>query len=163
MPQYPKALIAGPLNAEAFAPFGHVLLLPNGPGRVDYSHVPENRRSGQAALCFRTSLAEPTALPFQATQMERHRFSSQGFLPVDVVRYLVLVAPHDDNGGPDMHRARLFEVDGRTGINYAPDVWHHPMTVLERPAIFATVMFVDGGPDDEEFVDLPQPVTIARP
>ncbi|NQW09158.1 MAG: ureidoglycolate lyase [Alphaproteobacteria bacterium] len=156
-------LSAESLTVDSFAPFGQVLTLPSGQGRVDYSHAPENRRPAQATLCFRTSLTEPTELPFRAIQMERHRYSSQAFLPVDVARYLVLVAPHGDGGGPDMRRARLFHVDGRTGINYAPDVWHHPMTVLDRPAIFATVMFVDGGPDDEEFVDLPEPVTITLP
>lgn len=156
-------LTAQKLTLEAFTPFGHVLTLPDGPGRTDYSHAPENWRDGRATLCFRSSLTEPTTLPFQATQMERHRYSSQAFLPIDVSRYLVLVAPHGDDGGPDMRQARLFEVDGRTGINYAPDVWHHPMTVLDRPAIFATVMFVDRGPDDEEFVDLAVPVGISLP
>jgi ureidoglycolate lyase len=114
----------------------------------------------EAAPCFRTSLTEPTVLPLKTRTMERHEFSSQSFLPVEVGRYLVMVAPHNAEGGPDVEKLRLFEVDGGTGISYDANVWHHPMTVLDKPATFATVMFLDGGAGDEQFVELPVEVEI---
>lgn len=150
-----------PLTAEAFAPFGHVLRLPTGPGRVDYSASAQNLRGSAAEICFRTSLTEPSAMPLVTRTMERHEFSSQAFLPVDVARYLVLVAPHGPDGLPDPERLTLFLAKGDQGVSYNADVWHHPMTVLDRPAIFATVMFLDGTEKDEEFVDLPHDVTLA--
>ncbi len=150
-----------PLTSEAFAGFGHVLDLPTEPGRADYSAFNDNRRGSAARVCFRTSLTPPSDLPLVTQTMERHAFSSQAFLPVDVSRYLVLVAPHGSDGQPDPSGLRLFLATGDQGITYGADVWHHPMTALDRPAIFATVMFLDGSTDDEEFVDLPDPVTLS--
>ncbi|MEQ8814177.1 MAG: ureidoglycolate lyase [Thalassobaculum sp.] len=154
-------LVAEPITEAAFAPFGQILTLPGEPGRVDYSAFAENRRPGKAEVCFRTSLTAPTSLPLKTTVMERHAFSSQAFLPVDVARYVVMVAPDGAEGGPDLAGARLFLVDGGTGINYRAGVWHHPMTVLDRDAIFATVMFNDGGDRDEDWTDLPVEVELA--
>lgn len=154
-------LTAEPLTEAAFAPFGQTLSLPAAPGRVDYSAFAENLRPGRATLCFRTSLTAPSILPLRTRVMERHAFSSQAFLPVDVARYVVMVAPDGADGGPDLAGARLFLVDGRTGINYRAGVWHHPMTVLDRDAVFATVMFNDGGDRDEDWTDLPVEVLLS--
>lgn len=154
-------LIAEPITEAAFAPFGQILALPAEPGRVDYSSFAENGRPGKAEVCFRTSLTAPVALPLKTNVMERHAFSSQAFLPVDVSRYVVMVAPDGPDGGPDLAGARLFLVDGGTGINYRTGVWHHPMTVLDRDAVFATVMFNDGGDRDEDWTDLPVEVELA--
>lgn len=154
-----RQVVAEPLTAEAFAPFGQVLTLPDAPGRVDYSSYLENRRPG-ARVCFRTSMADAAALPLTARVMERHALSSQSFLPIDVARYLVLAAPAAGPDAPDTAALRAFIAGPRQGINYRAGTWHHPMTALDRPAVFATVMWVDGGPQDEEFVDLPAPVEI---
>lgn len=154
-------LVADTITEAAFAPFGQILALPAEAGRVDYSAFAENRRPGRAGLCFRTSLTDPSVLPLRTRVMERHAFSSQAFLPVDVARYVVMVAPDAADGGPDLAGARLFLVDGRTGINYRANVWHHPMTVLDRSAVFATVMFNDGGDRDEDWADLPVEVELA--
>lgn len=156
-----RKLVAEPITEEAFAPFGRILRRPPTEGRSDYTDSLMNRRGGAAAPCFRTSLTNPSELPLRTRTMERHEFSSQAFLPVDASRYLVMVAPKAADGGPDMDGARLFVVDGTTGISYDADVWHHPMTVLDRPATFATVMFNDGGSGDEEFVELPADIELA--
>lgn len=149
-----------PLTADAFAPYGRVLTRPAGPGRVDYSAFSQNLRGSAAEVCFRSSMTMPSPLPLVTRTMERHEFSSQAFLPIDVARYLVLVADQGGDGRPDPERLTLFLAKGDQGISYNANVWHHPMTVLDRPAIFATVMFLDGGEKDEEFVDLPHDVTM---
>src|SRR3546814_14606114 len=84
-------LVAEPITEAAFAPFGQILTLPTAAGRTDYSAFADNRRPGRAGLCFRTSLTEPTVLPLRTRVMERHAFSTQAFLPVDVARYLVKI------------------------------------------------------------------------
>lgn len=155
----PLRIVAEPLTAEAFWPFGQVLELPAAAGRVDYSGFLENGRPG-VPVCFRTSLTPAKALPLRTRVMERHRFSSQAFLPLDAGRYLVLVAPGSAEDRPDPAGLRAFLCEPRQGINYRAGAWHHPMTALDRPALFATVMFADGGPDDEEFVDLPVEVAV---
>src|SRR5262249_35374261 len=48
-------------------------------------------------------------------------------------------------------------------VTYAANVWHHPLTILDRPACFAMYMWLEGSNGDEEFFTLPAAVTIARP
>jgi hypothetical protein len=58
-------------------------------------------------------------------------------------------------------RARAFFAGPRQGVTYAANVWHRPLTILDRPAAFAVFMWLDGGAGDEEFFELPATVTIA--
>jgi ureidoglycolate lyase len=152
-----KARIIDPV---AFAPFGDVITSPGTLPNIDASRALDNRRSGATTTLY-TTVAEPVTLPLTLTKMERHRFSSQTFLPLDASRYLVCVAPHDNNGQPDADALLAFIVPASTGITYRADVWHHPMTALDRKAGFAVLMWRDGSADDEEFVDLAQPLQIA--
>jgi ureidoglycolate lyase len=92
--------------------------------------------------------------------MERHRYSTQTFLPLDVERYVVVVAPHSADGTPDMRQARVFVVPSDTGISYGADTWHHPMIVLDRPGCFAVLLWRDGTSNDIETVTLDEPVLI---
>ena len=147
------------LTPEAFAPFGQVLEMPAGPNRLYFSEALTNGRPGarpSLSLAYRV----PSPLPLVATMMERHQFSSQSFVATDVSRWLVLVAPHAADGGPDMARARAFLPEPGQGITFGADVWHHPLTVFDRPGTFALFMWLDGGKTDEEFFTLPTPVAI---
>jgi ureidoglycolate lyase len=155
-----KRLKIEPIDAEAFAPFGQ-LLLPAAPGSGRQELIDElqnDRASARPRLSIAT--AEPKALPLTALQMERHVHSSQAFTPLDCASYLVMVAPHGAGGMPDFEKIRAFRVPGDTGINYKADTWHHPLSPLERTGRFAILTFVDGTVSDEQFVDLPQPVLI---
>ena len=95
-----------------------------------------------------------TVVPLISSTMERHPFSSQSFIPLDAGPWLVAVAPHASGGGPDMAQARAFVARPDQGVTYAADVWHHPFTVLERPARFAVLMWKEGTPSDDEFVEV---------
>lgn len=151
-----------PLTEAAFAPFGTL---------VEYSateirrtlvgELQNPRAEARANLDFAT-VAKQT-LPITATVMERHLFSSQSFVPVDVARYLVVVAPDAPAGGPDMGRARVFAANGRQSVTYRAGVWHHPLTPLDRDGVFAIVTFRAGDKHDEEFVTLPEPVQLGMP
>ena len=102
------------------------------------------------------------SLPLTTQVMERHRFSSQSFVPCDPdARWLVLVAPHAADGGPDLVRALAF-VAGDQALTYAPDVWHHPLCALDRPTRFALLTHLDDGPQDDEFVTLPTALEIEQ-
>jgi len=94
--------------------------------------------------------------------MERHRHSSQTFFPLDVARYVVIVAPRGAHEKPDMSRARAFLVPGDTTITYAADCWHHPMIALDRPACFSVLMWRDGTPNDMDIVTLDPAVRAHR-
>ena len=92
--------------------------------------------------------------------MERHEFSSQSFVPLDVGRWIVMVAPHAAGGGPDMTRAKAFLPAPGQGVTFGANVWHHPMTIFDKPATFAVFMWLTRGTGDEEFFTLPEPVQI---
>jgi len=154
-------LIVEPLEPEPFARFGEVLAVPQAPGRSYFDRALANLRPSARPSLSLTRKEEPSSLPLTARQMERHEFSSQSFVPIEVGRWLVLVAPHAAGGGPDMCKARAFLAGPRQGITYGANVWHHPLAILDRPAEFAVYMWLDGGKGDEEFFTLPEPVTIA--
>jgi ureidoglycolate lyase len=148
-----------PLTAEAFAPFGDVVEPPEPGGRVGLSEtLTATDGAGTPRLSF--NHAAPWALPLEATEMERHNRSSQCFVPLDVARWVVMVAP-DAGGVPDPARLRAFLVRGDQAVNYHLGTWHHPLRVLDRPGRFAVLMWTTGRkPDDEEWSTLPEPVRI---
>ncbi len=156
-------LLAEPLTATAFAPFGEVLETPAEPGRTYFETALANRRPGAWPSLSLSRKAPLAALPLASTVMERHRHSSQSFIPMEAGRWLVIVAPHHAaSGGPDMARARAFVARPDQGVTYGADVWHHPSTVLDREARFAVFMWRDGGPGDDEFVEV-APFTVELP
>jgi len=153
-------IVAKPLTPEEFAPFGDVLAPPADFGRIYYD---EGLRTLRPAA--RPSLAVSHAkflhtLPLEAKVMERHEFSSQSFVPLDVSRWLVIVAPPDADGGPEPLRAVAFVAGPGQGVTYHVGTWHHPLTLLDRPGRFAVFMWRDGTKTDEEFRTLATPFTV---
>ncbi len=151
-----KAIPVEPLTEAAFRLFGDVARCPTAGGAVVVGPTVGLRPSVPPRL--RWVMARPTALPLRVVTMERHEHSSQSFVPASDRRWLVLVAPHADAGGPDMARARCFLAGPDQAITYRPNVWHHPLTVLDGPMAFAVLTFLDDGPGDEEFVPVSEHV-----
>ena len=156
-------IVAESLRAEAFAPFGDVLEAPLDPGRRFFANGLVNRRPGAVPSLAVAHVSPLAALPLLATRMERHEFSSQSFLALDVARWLVVVAPKAAAGGPDAARARAFVAGPGQGVTYRADTWHHPLTVLDRPARFAVLIWLENSRTDEEFVTLETPLTVDVP
>ena len=151
-----------PLTQEAFAPYGDVIDVPSEAGRRYYEEALGNLRPGARPSLSLSQRAETPDRPLKAELLERHEFSSQTFLPLDVGRWLIVVAPHAKDGGPDVTQVKAFIATGKQGVTYKPNVWHHGNTVLDRPGRFAVFMWRDGGAGDEEFVPVP-PFTIRIP
>ena len=151
---------AEPLTSEAFAPFGDVLEAPLEPGRTYFERALASTRAKARPSVSLVTAAAHTAPTLVADRMERHEFSPQTFVPLEPVRWLVLVAPHGTDGGPDIARARAFIAGPGLGITYAMNVWHHPLTVLDRPARFAIFMWLETPATDEEFRALEEPLGI---
>jgi ureidoglycolate lyase len=156
-------LILEPLAAGPFAAFGEVLEIPHAAGRSYFNRALANLRPSARPSLSLSRKEELSSLPLTALQMERHEFSSQSFVPIDVGRWLVVVAPHAAEGGPDMSGARAFLAGPNHGVTYGANVWHHPLTIFDRPASFAVFMWLEGGKGDEEFFTLPAPATIVAP
>lgn len=152
-------LVARPLTSEAFAPYGEVLAPPQAPGRTYFEDAlasarPDARPS--ISLSHRAPLERPV---LESDLLERHEFSSQSFVPLDVSRWLIVVCPHAAGGGPDAAKAVAFVAGPGQGVTYRANTWHHGLTVLDRAARFAIFMWRDGGPTDEEFVTV-SPFTV---
>ena len=153
---------AQPLTPEAFAPFGEVVPLPEVPGRTYHEDALGNLRPAARQSLSVSLRPETPERPLRAELLERHEFSSQTFVPIDVARWLVVVAPHAAGGGPDRDGVRAFVATNRQGVTYRPNTWHHGLTTLDRPGRFAIFMWRDGGPGDEEFVPV-APIGIRIP
>lgn len=150
-----KTVLAKPLNAVDFAPFGEVMLMPETPDRVYYQNALGNLRP-HAHPSISTILKLPSpGLPFEISMLERHEFSSQSFMPAQVNTWLIVVAPHDALGKPDLERVQAFLADHRHGITYRPNTWHHELTVFDAPARFNIFMWRDQSSGDEEFCSVP--------
>ncbi|WIM13451.1 ureidoglycolate lyase [Enhydrobacter sp.] len=155
-------IVPQPLARDVFAPFGDVIDAPGEPGRLYYERALGNLRPTARPSLSVSFKPETRDRPLRAELLERHEFSSQTFLPLDVGRWLVVVAPHAKNGGPDLGAVCAFLADGRQGVTYRPNTWHHGLTVLDRPGRFAVFMWRDGSKGDEEFVPV-APFTIRIP
>jgi ureidoglycolate lyase len=149
------------LSTEAFEQFGTIITASADSPRVYFPATLSNLRP-HAELTLSTAHYQPEKLPITANVMERHRYSAQVFLPLDVERFFVLVAPHLPVGGPDMERARGFIVPGNLGISYRPDTWHHPSIVLDRPGVFTVLLWRDGTSNDIDTVPLRNPVEVSQ-
>lgn len=151
------------LTEAAFAPFGTLVEYETTRERRKLVEELQNTRAEARANLDLVTVAAKQALPITATVMERHEFSSQSFVPIDVGRYLVVVAPDAPAGGPDMARAVVFAANGRQSVTYRIGVWHHPLTPLDRDGVFAIVTFRAGDQRDDEFVTLQEPVRLGVP
>ncbi len=141
-----------PISRAAFAPFGD-LIEAKGPARsinqgkcarfhdlaqIDFS-------DGRAGISLFD--AEPRALPLRLDMMERHPLGSQGFIPMSMAAFLVIVA-RDDGGKPTQPQA--FRTQPGQAINFHRGTWHGVLTPLSAPGLFAVVDRIGSGDNLEE-------------
>lgn len=158
------AVIAAPMTAEAFAPFGELVACgdqgasANGgtAQRFDWTAKLSSARPDARANMV-TVRCVPVALPLELKLLERHPHSSQTFIPMICSRYLVCVAPTNADGTPQLSGLKAFICTPGQAINYHAGTWHHPLVVLDAPAQFAMLVWEDGGMEDCVVYPLPQP------
>ena len=147
-------LIARPLTAQAFAPFGDVVEAPDKPGRAYFeSSIGNLQAHGRPRMWMLRKLPAP-GLPLEIKTLERHEFSSQTFVPIEIGRWLVVVAPHAAGGGPDVSRAQAFLPSALQGVSYKANTWHSGLFVFDKPARLTVFQWLDGTPSDEEIVQI---------
>ncbi len=154
-----------PLTAEGFAPYGSVIGLPasHKPADADVKDVNQGTAKkivGQApVLSTYASLASTTAAtsihlyhctplptPFSVKVLERHRFTTQAFIPMTPAGgkqqgALIIVAQNGADDKPDLRTLAAFHSSTTQGISYHPGIWHHPMVALGSEATdFACVV-----------------------
>jgi ureidoglycolate lyase len=152
---------AAALTKAGFAPFGEVIEMDGA------QHYPINQgfaerfddlaRVDVGDANISIVVANPRPKPIAIRLMERHPLGSQIFYPLQDRPWLVVVC-----GDPkDRASFRAFSATGRQGINYARNIWHHPLLVLEADSRFLVVDRKGPGanleevPIDEIRLDLP--------
>ncbi|MGJ5087911.1 ureidoglycolate lyase [Bradyrhizobium sp. HKCCYLRH1065] len=154
-----------PLTKAAFAAFGDVVET-DGAETIEINQGFAHRCNGLAAIdvtsggaAVNISLfeARPRPLPIEIKLMERHPLGTQLFMPLQDRPWLVLVCADPRN--PASYRA--FTASGHQGVNYARNVWHHPLLVFDEASRF---MVVDRmSPDNLEELWLDEPLYLSIP
>ena len=160
----PLTLLAQPLTAADFAPYGDVIAargeaspINQGMGgrSQDLARVDVTAQDGRAAISVITCI--PESLPITLRLMERHPLGSQAFIPLNGQRYVVVVARA--GRAPARDDLRAFLCRGDQGINYHRGTWHHPMLALDRVCEFAEFHRAGPGVNCDE-VPLPCAVVV---
>lgn len=160
-------LTVEPLTKEAFRRFGTVIEIEGAERRLINAGTTERfhalattdveAEGGRTVLnVFR---GQPRAFPYRVTMMERHPLASQAFYPLSVRPWLVVVAA-DEDGRPG--RPHVFRATGRQGVQYARNVWHHPLIAVGAVSDFL-VADREGPGDNLVEMDYPQAFEIADP
>jgi ureidoglycolate lyase len=102
----------------------------------------------------------PSQLPFSLVCLERHPLTAQVFVPMRCARLLIVVAPDDASGQPDMSRARAFINENASIIHYRAGVWHAPLVALDDEARLTMLMWEAGTAQDCEELALSSPIAV---
>ncbi len=160
-----RTLAVEPLTKEAFRPFGTVIEIEGAERRLINAGTTERfhalATTDVEAQGGRTILSlfrgQPRSFPYRVAMMERHPLGSQAFYPLAGRPWLVVVA-EDDDGRPAP--PRVFRATGRQGVQYARNVWHHPLVAVAAASDFL-VADREGPGDNLEEVDYPEAFVIA--
>ncbi len=145
-----------PLTRESFARFGEVIEkdgadhFPINQGTTErfhnLAHLDLNRVGGKPIISIFETQSRP--MPIKLEVMERHPLGSQAFYPLQNHDWLIVVA--SDPNPLDPKNLKAFRATGLQGINYAPNIWHHPLLVLEADSRFLVVDRMGPGDNLEE-------------
>lgn len=163
-----RTIVAKPLAADSFAPFGEVIEIGGGndhyfinAGRAERYHAlaKADAQGPNAHVLISTVRAQPIERPLQITLVERHPLGSQAFIPLEPRPFLIVVC-RDTANGPGEPQA--FVTGPGQGINYARNVWHGLLAPIGEPQDFAIVDRGGDGINLEEHV-FAEPYEIVLP
>lgn len=138
-----RTLHPEPLTAQAFAEFGDVIEMEKAkPIAInqgfaarfnDLASIDVAREEGAVNISLFSG--NPRPQPIAIKLMERHPLGSQLFCPLQDRPWLVLVC----GDVQDFSSYRAFSASGRQGVNYARNIWHHPLLVFDTASRFLIV------------------------
>jgi ureidoglycolate lyase len=148
-----RNLIATPLTADDFAPFGDVIEVSDTPDKIinqglcaRYHDLAKlDFDGGRAGISLFDAHARH--LPYMLEMVERHPKGSQAFLPLNQVPMLVIVASGAGGTPADL---RAFITGPGQGINLHRGIWHGVLTPLGKPGLYAVVDRIGEGSNLEE-------------
>lgn len=142
-----------PVTAANFSPYGQLVAPSEAYGRQSFS---AGLSHDHRPVALSTTHVRAVQLPITIEQIERHPFSSQTFVPMEVSRWVVVVSV-----SPELSDLRGFIVGPGVGVTIGRGIWHYQLTALDSDATFVVLMWKDQS-TDEEIISIP-PVELAAP
>ncbi len=149
-----------PLTAEAFALFGKVIeadpstAVEINSGYTTRFHALAQAEVGDGHAILSIFRGRPREL--SVAMLERHPLGSQAFIPLGGQPWLAVVAET-----PTLADCRAFLCAGNQGLQYATNVWHHPLLVLGDAQDFLIVDRDGEGQNLEEvFFETAKPIDV---
>ncbi|HIL05014.1 MAG TPA: hypothetical protein EYG17_03055 [Acidimicrobiia bacterium] len=142
-----------PVTAANFSPYGQLVAPSEAYGRQSFS---AGLSHDHRPVALSTTHVRAVQLPITIEQIERHPFSSQTFVPMEVSRWVVVVS-----ASPELSDLRGFIVGPGVGVTIGRGIWHYQLTALDSDATFVVLMWKDQS-TDEEIISIP-PVELAAP
>lgn len=127
-----ETVVAEPLQADSFEPFGDVISMDTADVMDVELYSEDVIRSGPAApfesdqpvefLISRSDIRE-----FEVQALERHVELTQTFIPLDGDPFVIVLAPPNadlENGFPTLSSVQAFFVPGDAAVNLYRGTWH---------------------------------------
>ena len=162
-------LVAEPLSAESFAPFGTVISRPGrtqdaeGPGWQWWAETHTLESDGRSWAFGRLQLA-PAELSFDWAECH---LQSHEVILASSADLLVYVAPATDDPAriPPLDEFRAFRVPAGDGVELRPGIWHGAPFAVDKESSALVLLLEGTGRDDVTIVRFPEsPVSIeSRP
>lgn len=117
-----------PLSAEAFAPFGQLIAMPERPPVFEGPHIQSWRMDFSAEGPVELMYVRYRHQPLRTHRLERHFTVAQSFIPLDGRPSVMIVAGPTDAADraalPHPDSVRAFYLEGTTGVLLWPAAWH---------------------------------------
>jgi len=134
-----------PLSQASFARFGDVIEAAHRDRTTinqgfaerfnDLAKIDTANDGGETTISIARGTPQPS--PISLKLVERHPLGSQIFYPLQDEDWLIVVSEPGDHPTPASLRA--FRASGRQGINFARNVWHHPLLMPSTGAQFLII------------------------
>ncbi len=159
-------IVARPLSAGAFEPFGDVIDASGEPERIINAglcgrfHDRARLDFGEGRAGISLFDAVPRDLPYTLDLLERHPEGSQTFVPMSLSPFLVVVA---EDLGDRPGTVHAFVTAPGQAVNLLRGTWHGVLTPLFAPGLFAVIDRIGPGANlDEHRLSAPMLVTLPR-
>jgi len=119
-----RTLVAEPIDAESFAPFGEILDLQESEPVFQNPGLRSWRMGYEAEGATELMVIEFDEIPMTFDRIERHHNVSQCFLPLKGRPMVMVVAPKTGGEAPSASSVRAFLVEAHQGILLHRSVWH---------------------------------------
>lgn len=119
-----RTILAEPIDAATFEPFGEILDLQDAPPVFQNPGLRSWRIGYEAEGATELMVIEFDEIPMTFHRLERHHQVSQCFLPLRGRRMVMVVAPPHGAEPPPADSVRAFLVEPQQGILLRRSVWH---------------------------------------